>query len=65
MAVAVVLSLGGMFLSYLCTYDLYGPVRNVFDLLRGQVGVGWALEVKSFWTCETASADRGVSFGGP
>ncbi len=37
--------------SYLCTYDLYGPIRNAFegaDTLRGQVGGGWALEIKTF-----------------
>jgi hypothetical protein len=40
--------------NYLCTYDLYGPVRNVFDAgsihydLQGQVGGGWALEIESF-----------------
>jgi hypothetical protein len=37
--------------SYLCTYDLYGPVRNVFDAcryIRGQVERGWTLEIKSF-----------------
>ncbi len=38
--------------SCLCTYDLYGPVRNVSDAcrytLRGQVGGGWTLEIKSF-----------------
>jgi hypothetical protein len=30
--------------NYLCTYDLYGPVRNVLDagisIIRGQVGGG-------------------------
>ncbi len=37
--------------SYLCTYGLFGPVRNVLmraDTLRGQVGGGWALEIESF-----------------
>jgi hypothetical protein len=24
----------GVYFSYLCTYDLYGPVRNVFDARR-------------------------------
>jgi hypothetical protein len=38
---------------HLFNYDLYGPVRNVFDAgreitLRGQVGGGWALEMESF-----------------
>jgi hypothetical protein len=31
-------------IKYLCTYDLYGPVRNVFDAgryLRGEVVGGW------------------------
>jgi hypothetical protein len=41
-------------LNYLCTYDLYGPVRNAFDAeqhpLRGQVRGGWALEKsRVFW----------------
>ncbi len=34
--------------SYLCTYDLYGPVRNGLmraDPLLEQVGVGWVLEI--------------------
>ncbi len=33
-----------VFNNYLCTYDLYGPVRNVLmraDSLRGEVGGGW------------------------
>ncbi len=38
--------------SYLCTYDLYGPAYVMFlmreDPLRGgQVGGGWALEIKT------------------
>ncbi len=47
---------------YLCTYDLQDPVRNGFDagniysVLRGQVGGGWALEIESFFgPCEMAS----------
>jgi hypothetical protein len=39
------------FLSYLFNYDLYGPVRNVFDACRsitGQVGGDWALKIESF-----------------
>jgi hypothetical protein len=38
--------------SYFCTYDLYGPVCNAFGAvhhpLLGQVGGGWALEMKTF-----------------
>ncbi len=37
--------------NYLCTCDLYGPVRNVLmraDPLRGPVGGGWVLEIESF-----------------
>jgi hypothetical protein len=37
--------------NYLCTYDLYGPVRDVFDAadtLLWQVEGGWALEMESF-----------------
>ncbi len=41
------------YISYLCTYDLYGPVPyEMFlmraDPLRGQVGGGWALEIETF-----------------
>jgi hypothetical protein len=42
-------------INYLCTYDLYGPVRNVFDAGRyitwgsgGWGGGGVALEIESF-----------------
>jgi hypothetical protein len=38
--------------SYLCTYDLYDPVRNGLmraDPLLEQVGVGWVLEIETFW----------------
>ncbi len=38
--------------SYFWTYDLYGPVHNAFDVgnsIRGQVGGGWVLEIKTFW----------------
>jgi hypothetical protein len=38
-------------INYLCTYDFYGPVRNVFDAgryIRGGVGGGLALEIESF-----------------
>ncbi len=41
-------------INYLCTYALYGPVRNAFDagsihyLGNGQVGGGWVLEIESF-----------------
>ncbi len=45
------LSLVSMY-NHLCTYDLYGPVRNVFDAGRyiyvGKWGVGLALEISSF-----------------
>ncbi len=37
--------------NYLCTYDLYSPVHNVWMRaypLRGEVGGGWALEFESF-----------------
>jgi hypothetical protein len=53
--------------NYLCTNDLYGPVRNVFDAgryLRGEVVGGLALEISSFvGPCEMARADRRVLFG--
>jgi hypothetical protein len=53
--------------NYLCTYDLYSPVRNVFDAgryLRGEVVGGLALEISSFvGPCEMARADRRVLFG--
>jgi hypothetical protein len=40
-------------ISYLWTYDLYGPVCNAFDAvratpLRGLLGEGWALEIETF-----------------
>jgi hypothetical protein len=38
-------------ISYLCTYDLYGPIRNVFDACRSITranGRGWALEIDTF-----------------
>jgi hypothetical protein len=45
----------------LCTYDLYGPARNVFDAGRFITGGsgGWlALEILSFvGPCEMARAD--------
>jgi hypothetical protein len=41
--------------NYLCTYDLYGPVRNVFDAGRyitwasaSHLPTGWALEMERF-----------------
>jgi hypothetical protein len=55
--------------SYLCTYAIYGPVRNAFDAgsiyyLRGQVGGGWALEIETFLGhAKWHQADRQVSFG--
>ncbi len=57
--------------NYLCTYDLYGPVRKVYDgadtgRLRGEVWGGGvlALEIESFvGPCEIARVDRRVLFG--
>jgi hypothetical protein len=46
-----------VFISYLWPYDLYGPMIYMAPYimplmrenpLRGQVGVGWALEIKTF-----------------
>ncbi len=49
---------------HLCTYDLYGPVRNAFDTLHGQMGGGWALEMESFLSpMKWYQADRRVPFG--
>ncbi len=55
--------------NYLCTYDLYGPARNVFDA-GGKItwgkggGGGLALEIESFvGPGEIARADRRVLFG--
>jgi hypothetical protein len=57
-------------INYLCTYDLYGPVRNVLflmraDTLRGEVGGGGlVLKIMSFvGPCEMARADRRVLLG--
>ncbi len=37
--------------SYLCTYDLYGPMRNAFDAgsihYEGKWAGGWALEIET------------------
>jgi hypothetical protein len=38
--------------NYLRTYDLYGPVRNVFDagrLITWGSGVGWRWKSRVFW----------------
>ena len=47
--------------NYLCTYDLYRPVCNVFyageNITRG------ALEIETFLGPERARADRRVPFG--
>jgi len=51
----------------LCTYDLYGPVRNVFVAgisITRAVGGGWALELESFLgPVKWHRADRRVPFG--
>ena len=58
-----------MHISYLCTYDLYGPVPyEMFlmraDPLRGQVGGGWALEIETFLgPVKWNGAVRRVPFG--
>jgi hypothetical protein len=52
--------------NYLCTYDLYSPVQNVWMRtypLQGKVGGGWALEYKSFLDpVKWHRADRQVPF---
>jgi hypothetical protein len=55
-------------INYLCTYDLYSPVHNVYDacisITRGS-GRGWALEFSSFLgPVKWHRADRRVPFGG-
>ncbi len=35
--------------NYLCTYDLYVPVRNVFDAGKWERVGRWVLEMDSFW----------------
>ncbi len=47
-------SCGVCVINYLCTYDLYDPVRNAFDAgiihYEGKwEGPGWALESRVFW----------------
>jgi hypothetical protein len=41
-----------MAFNYLCTYDLYGPVRNAFDAdsihYESKWEGGWALEIETF-----------------
>jgi hypothetical protein len=53
--------------NYLCTYDLYGPVRNVFDAGRSIMwasGRGLAPGNGEFLVpCEMARADWRVPFG--
>jgi hypothetical protein len=49
--------------NYLCTYDLYGPVRKVFDAGRyitwGKGGGGLALEISSFvGPCEICARNK-------
>ncbi len=45
-----------MFNSYLYTYDLYDPVRNVFDACRSITRASargvWSLEIESFWVLQ-------------
>ncbi len=52
---------------FLCTYDLYGPVRNVFDAGRyitWASGRGWAMEMESFLgPVKWHRAERRVPFG--
>jgi hypothetical protein len=54
-------------ISYLGTYDLCGPVRNVLmqaDPIRGQVGGGWALDIDTFFgPLKKHRAVRRVPFG--
>jgi hypothetical protein len=64
------LALGcAMLAIYICTYDLYGPVRIAFDAggqhqLRGQVQGGWALDFETFLgPVKWHRADRRVPFG--
>jgi hypothetical protein len=54
--------------SYLCTYDLYGPVRNAFYTgsihYEGQKEGGWALEIETFLgLVKWHRVDRRVPFG--
>jgi hypothetical protein len=55
----------------LCTYDLYGPVRNVFDAcradpLRGQVGGGWGPgNLDFFGPCVIASSRKARAIWAP
>ncbi len=56
--------MSGLQNNYLCTYDLYGPVRKVFDAGRyfmwgGGNGVA-AGNLEFCGPCEIARADRGV-----
>jgi hypothetical protein len=53
----------------LCTYDLYGPVRNVFDagryIIGGEVGGwGWRWKSRVFWAPnDTRLTARAISQG--
>jgi hypothetical protein len=42
--------------SYLWTYDLYGPVRKVFDRLGGS----WTLEIEAYLGPEMATSEASV-----
>ncbi len=49
------------YLTYLCIYDLYGPVRNVFDacraITRAGAGGGCALEIETFLGPEMVTSE--------
>jgi hypothetical protein len=53
--------------NYLCTYNLYGPVRNAFDAGSIRYMGKWEGVVPGnrefFGPCEMASTDRRVPFG--
>ncbi len=52
--------------NYLCTYDLYGPMRNAFDAgsihYFGKWEGGWALEIEFF--CEMATSLEAIAIWG-
>ncbi len=54
--------------SYLCTYDLYDPVRNVFDACKSITrasGSAWALEIETFWALWNGIEPLGECHLGP
>jgi hypothetical protein len=62
--------MASVWISYLCTHDLYGPVRNAFYAgsihYEGKWEGSWALEIETFLgPVKWHRADRRVPFRAP